>query len=191
MCIKCCPMGVTNFSCDQTALRTLMSLRPSVCLSHLPLYSSRRITMKLSGVIAIDKHDVRSEAQDQMSKVKVTEVKANFVTIWVFPDRNSSSYLQMVTKWCTKLDVAKKDVPYWFLRKSVKFQGHTGQKIADFDRNFSIITRLWINWQLWNDAQSLKWHKSGALLFFKVICQISWSHGIKNCRFFFIVVFFY
>ena len=31
-----------------------------------------------------------------------------------------------------------------------------------------------------NDAQSLKWCKGGALLFFKVICQISRSHGLKT-----------
>ena len=30
---------------------------------------------------------------------------------------------------------------------------------------------------------NLKWHRRGALLLFKVIRQISRSHGIKNCRF--------
>ena len=33
-----------------------------------------------------------------------------------------------------------------------------------------------------NDAQSLKLHQRGALLFFKVIRQISRSHGSKNRR---------
>ena len=28
------------------------------------------------------------------------------------------------------------EVPYCFSRSSVKFQGHTGQKIADFDPNW-------------------------------------------------------
>ena len=41
-----------------------------------------------------------------------------------------------------------------------------------------------LNWlMLWNDTKSLKKHRRGALLFFKVICQISRSHRIKNCPF--------
>ena len=35
-------------------------------------------------------------------------------------------------------------------------------------------------WQ-WNDAQRLMWQRRGALLFFKVVRQISRSHGTKNC----------
>ena len=40
-----------------------------------------------------------------------------------------------------------------------------------------------MNWWLWNDAQSWKQHRRGALLFFRVIRQISRSHGTKNCQF--------
>ena len=29
------------------------------------------------------------------------------------------------------------EVPYCFLRSSVKYQGHTGQKIVDFDPNLA------------------------------------------------------
>ena len=38
-------------------------------------------------------------------------------------------------------------------------------------RNFRTVTPVWIDLWLWNDAQSLKWHKRDALLFFKVICS--------------------
>ena len=31
------------------------------------------------------------------------------------------------------------EVPYCFSRASVKFQGHTGQKIADFDPNLAFL----------------------------------------------------
>ena len=106
-------------------------------------------------------------------------------------------------------------VPYCFSSSSVKFQGHTGQKIvwlfpdckssigevpyffqghpSNFkvtrDKKSTILTRIerfrtvtlvWIHWWLWNDARSLKQHRRGALLFFKVIRQISRSHGTKN-----------
>ena len=48
---------------------------------------------------------------------------------------------------------------------------------------FRTVTPVWIHWWLWNDAQSLKQHRRGALVFFKVIRQISRSHGTNNCRF--------
>ena len=45
------------------------------------------------------------------------------------------------------------------------------------------VTLDWIHWWLWNDAKSLKQHRRGALMFFKVIRQISRSHGTINRRF--------
>ena len=45
------------------------------------------------------------------------------------------------------------------------------------------MTPDWIHWWLWNDAQNLKQPRRGALLFFKVIHQISRSRGTNNCRF--------
>ena len=37
-------------------------------------------------------------------------------------------------EWYTKLIAAQPgEVSYCFIRSSLKFQGHTGQKIADFD----------------------------------------------------------
>ena len=49
------------------------------------------------------------------------------------------------------------EVPYNFLRSSVKFQGHTGQKIVDFDPNwaFADCYLIWIYRWIWDDAQSL------------------------------------
>ena len=58
-----------------------------------------------------------------------------------------------------------------------------------WDKKTSILTQIWyfwtvnlvwIYWWLSNDAQSLKQNRRGALLFFKVIRQISRSHGTKN-----------
>ena len=48
---------------------------------------------------------------------------------------------------------------------------------------FGTITPVWFHIWWWNDAQSLILFRSGALLIFKVICQISRSHSQKNCWF--------
>ena len=45
---------------------------------------------------------------------------------------------------------------------------------------FRTITPVWIHMWRWNDAQSLMWHRIGALFFFKVIHQISRLHGTKK-----------
>ena len=45
---------------------------------------------------------------------------------------------------------------------------------------FRTVTPIWIHIWWWNDAQSLMMLRRGALLFFKVIRQISRSHGSKN-----------
>ena len=47
---------------------------------------------------------------------------------------------------------------------------------------FRTVTTVWIHIWWWNDAQSLMLLRRGALLFFKVICQISRSHGSNNRR---------
>ena len=47
---------------------------------------------------------------------------------------------------------------------------------------FRTVTPVWIHVWWWNDAYSLLMLRRGALLFFKVICQISRSHGSKNRR---------
>ena len=118
------------FSCDQAALRTPLSVRPSVCLSVTPFSpcSCHRIATKFSGVITNAKSDVHAKGQGHRSKVKVTEV------------------------------------------------------ITQLSR-FRTVTPVGIHiwWQ--NDAQSLMVLRRSALLFFKVIHQISRSHGSKKRRF--------
>ena len=47
---------------------------------------------------------------------------------------------------------------------------------------FRTVTPVWIHIWWWNDAQSLMLLRRGALFFFKVIHQISRSHGSKNRR---------
>ena len=45
---------------------------------------------------------------------------------------------------------------------------------------FRTVTPVWIHIWWWNDAYSLMLLRRGAILFFKVIRQISRSHGSKN-----------
>ena len=47
---------------------------------------------------------------------------------------------------------------------------------------FRTVTPVWIHIWWWNDAYSLTMLRRGALLFLKVISQISRSHGSKNRR---------
>ena len=47
---------------------------------------------------------------------------------------------------------------------------------------FRTVTPVWIHVWWWNVAYSLIMLRRGALLFFKVICQISRSHSSKNRR---------
>ena len=117
------------FSCDQAALQMVFSVCLSVRLSVTPFWlcSHHRIIMKFSGVITNDQRKVHAKGQGQRSKVKVTEVT-------------------------TQLN------------------------------RFRTVTPVWIHIWWWNDAYSLMLLRRGALLFFKVIRQISRSHSSKNRR---------
>ena len=126
-------------SCDQAALWMVQSVRPSVCLSvclsvrpsvtPFWLCSHHRIIMKCSGVITNDKSVVH--ATGSRSKVKVTEVMTPFgrfgtvTPVWI-------QILRWNTAWC-----CLGEVPYCFLRSSVKFQGHTAKKIVEFDPDWA------------------------------------------------------
>ena len=65
--------------------------------------------------------------------LKIVEFDSNCA----FPDCNSSLNSPMAMKCCTKLETAKKRCPIVSQRSSIKFQGHTGQNITDFDPNWA------------------------------------------------------
>ena len=62
-------------------------------------------------------------------------------------------------------------MPCCFARSSIKFRGHTVQNITDFDPNWAFP-----------DYRPVAAFKSLRFALFKVIRQISRSHGSKNCR---------
>ena len=62
-------------------------------------------------------------------------------------------------------------------------QGTKKSPILTCIGRFRTVTPVWIHRWLWNDAHSLTCYWRGALLFLKVIHEISRSQGTKKCRF--------
>ena len=107
---------------------------------------------------------------------------ADFELNWGFQDYNFSFDSLMAMKWCIKLQVTQK-------RCHIFLQAHLSSFKVTQDNKSPILTRIerfwtvilvWIHWWLQNDAQSLKQHKRGALLFFKtkklpILTQIEFS----------------
>ena len=118
--------------------------------SHMAMKSCTRSSVKFQGHTAL----------------KIVE----FDPDWTFPDRNSSFNPPMAMKCCTKLETA--EVPYCFPKSSIKFQGHTGQNITDFDPNWAFP-----------DYRLVAAFKYLRFALFKVIHQIPRSHGTNNCQF--------
>ena len=178
----CCCASVFVFSCDQAALwmvfSVCLSVRLSVCLSVTPFWlcSHHHIIMKLSGVFTTDQGNVHTKGQGQTSKVKVTEVTnqlSRFRTVTPYDDE------MIYMAWC-----CLGEVPYCFSRSSVKVQGHTALKIVEFDPDWAFPDCN----SSFNSPMGTKYCTQlevaykRCLLFFKVIRQISRSHGSKNRR---------
>ena len=120
-------------------LSVCLSVRPSVCPFVCPsvttfwLFSHHHIIMKFSGVITRDQGKVHAKGQGQRSKVKVTEVTTQlnrfrtvtpvWIHIWWWNDTYSLMLLRRGA--------------LFFLKSSVKFQGHTALKIVEFDPDWA------------------------------------------------------
>ena len=142
------------FSCDQAALRTLLSdrlsVRPSVCHTVFTMFPS-----------SYHHEIIRSYYQWQKwcpckrsrSEVKCQGNKCQYL-IQPFLGCNSSSNSHMTMKWC-----CLGEAPYCFsiFNASLKFQGHTAQKSSILTQIgcFRSVTPVWIHPWLSNDAQSL------------------------------------
>ena len=76
----------------------------------------------------------------------------DFYPNWAFPDCNSS--LNLLWLWNDAQTWSSMEkVPYCFSRSSIKFQGHTGQKVIHFDPNWTFPD---CNLSL-NSPKALKW----------------------------------
>ena len=80
----------------------------------------------------------------------------------VTPVRIDRCYEMMHKAWSSI-----EEVPYRFSRSSVKVRGHAAKKKSSIRTQigrFQSVTLDWIHQWLWNDTQSLKQHRRGALL---------------------------
>ena len=164
------------------------SVRPSVCPSVRPsltpfsLCSHRCIIRKFSWFITNDKSDVHANDQDQRSKVKVTEIKTQFscfrtiTPVWIY-----------IWWWNDAHRCCLEEVPYCFSRSSIKFQGHTGQKITNFDSNWafldcntslnSLMAIKWCTCKAWRSVEEVPYY------FFRSSIKCEDHPGPENCRF--------
>ena len=87
------------------------------------------------------------------------------------------SHHPIIIKFSGVVTSDKSDVHAKGQRSKVKVTEVTTQL-----NRFGTVTPVWIHMWWWNDGYSLIMLRTGALLFFKVIRQISRSHGSKNRR---------
>ena len=89
------------------------------------------------------------------------------------------SHHRIIMKFSGVITMVKSDV-------HAKGQGQRSKvKVTEVNTQlsrFRTLTPVWIHIWQWNHAHSWKQHRRGALLFLKVIRQISRSHGSKNRR---------
>ena len=132
------------------------------CLEEVP-YCFERSSVKFQG------HTAKKKSAD-------------FDPNWAFPDCDLSFNLPMTSKWCTNLKQHKRGALLFFKIILQISRSHETKKTSILTQNgrFRTVIPVRIHWWLWNDAQNLKQYRRGALLFFKVICQISRSHGTKK-----------
>ena len=81
-----------------------------------------------------------------------------------------------------KLNVVKKSwlIVFQYYPSNFKVTWLKKSSILTQIGSFQTVTPVWIHQWLWIDAQSLKKHMRGALMFPKDIHQISRSHRLKN-----------
>ena len=144
----------------------------SLCCHH-------HMIMKFSWVITNDRSEVHVKFQGQRSRSQRSKPNLGisrlltpvWVDIWWWYDAQSLMLLRRGV--------------LLFFRSSARFQGYTAEKSSILTQigHFRTATPVWIHPWLWNDAQSLKQHRRGAILFFKVICHILRSNRTKTRRF--------
>ena len=152
------------FSCDQTALQMVFSVcpsvRPSVCHTFL----------------AATKQLYKWYFPSVCPSVRLSvcpSVRLSVTPFWL------CSHHRIILKFSGVItnDQRKVHAKGQGQRSKVKVTEVTTQL-----NRFRTVTPVWIHIWWWNDAYSLMLLRRGALLFFKVIRQISRSHGSKNCR---------
>ena len=95
------------------------------------------------------------------------------------PPFSPCSHHRIIIKFSGVITMVRSDV-------HAKGQGQRSKvKVTEVNTQlsrFGTLTTVWIHIWQWNHAHCWKQYRRGALLFFKVIRQISRSHGSKNHR---------
>ena len=113
----------------------------------------------------------------QISRSHGRKKIADFDPNWGFPDCNSS---------LNGFDTKRRGTLLFFRVIFQIWRSHgTKKKSPLFYPNwaFRAVTPVCIHPWRWDDAHSSTLYRTGALLFYKVIHQISWSHGTKIAKF--------
>ena len=132
----------------------------------------------------------------------LTENSASIMTESFFSCHQAALWMVFSVRPSVRLSVCPSVTPFWLCshhRIIMKFSGvilgkvHAkgqGQrskvKVTEVTtqlNRFRTVTPVWIHIWWWNDTYSLMLLRRGALLFFKVIRQISRSHGSKIVEF--------
>ena len=107
---------------------------------------------------------------DQAALWMVQSVRLSVTPFWL------CSHHRIIMKFLGVITSDKSDV-------HAKGQGQRSKvKVTTQLHRFRTVTPVWIHIWWWNHAYGLMILRRGALLFFKVICQISRSHGSKKRR---------
>ena len=173
-------LNFSVFICHQAALWMVHSVRLSHIFDNVSLIVIVS-SLKFPGVITIYKSDVHAKGQGQRSNVTDTEVKIKFSRFRTV----TSVWMHMWRRNDVQSLIWLRRGALLFFKVTRQISRSQGTKIVNLDPNWafpdcnSSFNHRW----LWKGAQSLKWHRKGALLFLKVICQISRSHPTKSCRF--------
>ena len=123
--------------------------------------------------------------QGHRSNFKVTRVKKSSILTQIGRFRTVTPIIIHWWLWIDAQSLKQHRCP-------IVFQGHPSNFKVTQDKKLTILTQIerfrtvtWVLIYQWlsNDTQSLKQHRRGALLFFKIILQISRSHETKNINF--------
>ena len=171
--------GKVSLPCDFLAA-TKTSFCPSVCLSVCHLFHYVPVIVSSWNFQWQNYYQWQNaKGQGHRWKVKVTEVITQlsrfrtvtpvWIHMWWWNDAQSLMLLRRGALMFSKV-----------IRQISRSHGTKKSPILTRIESIRTVTLVWIHQWLWNDAQSLKKHRRGALLFFEVIHQISRSHAIKK-----------
>ena len=123
--------------CDQAALRMVksvyLSVCLSVCLSYLFNYVPIVLSWEFSGVITNDNSDVHAKVKVRGQRSRTQRSKPNLDVSGPYLQFDFTYDDEMIhNAWC-----CLGEVPYWFSRSSVKFEGHRAKTIVDFYPNWA------------------------------------------------------